>query len=215
MKKIIVLFIFTYSFLITSAQSNNPQDQIGIDFISLLQTIKSDFAEGRVTEINESSVSHYTAMLPGGLEASFEDVAAIAGNFKSSSFNLDSALNESHLSDFSKNILLDFAGYSNSENKNAYLEAIVIKVDSINEASLPNDEKKLMQSLAAITYHTIDSGISQRSGCWVTKDGVSTPAENCGLIGALAGGLVGTLICGIWPCGVIGAVVGAVIFSVS
>ncbi len=197
------------------SQDNNPQNQTGIDFASSLGIIKSDFDNGVISAFDESSIAKYSRSLPLNISARFENVTSIVSRLKSADFNFENILSVSSFSQFSKNILSELAKNPDHLTKEGYLQALISKVDLINQSILPADEKKLMLSLAAAIYHTVDSGTTSSFGaksnnCWGTGPDGSGPVD-CVVVGIVAGTVVGSLICGFWPCGVIGGIVGGII----
>ncbi len=217
------LFIFVltaFLFKVNSfAQRNNPQDQVGSDYVSSINIVKNDFRSGIVSAFDEQALARYNRSLPLNLSARFEDVTAIVQRLKSADYNFDNALSSSSLSPLSKDFISELAKNPLRLDKNAYLDNIVSKVDLINQSTLSNDEKKLTLSLAAIVYHMVDGNVgaslnARAEGCFGSgPDG--SGAIDCSVFGAIAGGVIGSLICGFWPCGVIGIFVGGILGGLS
>jgi hypothetical protein len=115
--------------------------------------------------------------------------------------------------------LLEVVSKTASLSRLDYMSFLEIKVYQILEYSLPEMEKKFLLSMTAISYNLIKSNFQSSStealkkkDCYCTVTGPDGSGQvNCTVCGVIIGGVVGSLICGPWPCGAIGAVVGGII----
>jgi len=219
MKKILNL-VFAALFVtvntVSLAQSNNPYDQRGIDYMSSMQIISNDVKNRGVKDLSQSTLDYYSRKIPLQTQASEEMAGTILRTIKTPGFNLSAFVNNSALSKDAKRAIKDIYTGSRDQSPEAFRTALVAKVDHINEMALPPAEKELVLSLAAITYHAVSSNGQLRapnpgedSPCVIFGEGGSAPIP-CWVAGALAGGMIGASICGLW-CGLGGAVIGGVI----
>ncbi|HMK05390.1 MAG TPA: hypothetical protein VK489_14410 [Ferruginibacter sp.] len=205
--------------MISMAQSNNPYDQRGVDYMSSMQIISNDVKTRGVKDLSQSTLDYYSGQIPLQTQASAEMAGTILRTIKTPGFNLSAFVDNSALSMGAKHAIKDIYTGSRDQTREAFRTALVTKVDHINGMALAPAEKELVLSLAAITYHAASAGDHLRlnpgeedSPCVVFGGGGSAPIP-CWVAGATFGGVAGWLICG--PlCALGGAVIGGVIGAI-
>lgn len=182
MKKIFYTLIITFLLTVSSfGQNNNPYNQKGKDMATTLEIIVNDFKAGKIKEINQETLDHYTTTTPIKTIVTLESVTEIASQL--SGQDPENTLKSLPLSDFSKNILL----------KAGAPQADIIKlVDDVNSSKLKADEKEFLLTTLAFTYNKANN-----DGFW------------SGLVGAGIGYLICNVPCCIIG-GVLGAVFGEI-----
>ncbi|HMI79927.1 MAG TPA: hypothetical protein VK484_14105 [Ferruginibacter sp.] len=200
---------------VSLAQSNNPYDQRGIDYMSSLQIISNDVKNRGVKDLNQSTLDYYSRKIPLQTQASEEMAGTILRTIKTPGFKLSAFVDNSALSKDAKRAIKDIYTGSRDMAPEAFRAALVSKVDNINEMALASAEKELVLSLAAITYHAVSSSDQLRAPdnpsvhCEVFGEGGSAPIP-CWVAGTVIGATIGFQICGAW-CALGGAVIGGVI----
>ncbi|MBC7875067.1 MAG: hypothetical protein H7Y01_13780 [Ferruginibacter sp.] len=201
------------------AQPNNSYNQTGIDYVNSLALIHADFNSGKVKEFNEETVNYYSRQVPLKNKASVEMVAAVVNTIRQPGFSYAGVIDKAPLSDFSKNLLKDIIDNKSHLDDKGYRTNLTLKTNEVLSAGLPAQEKELVLSLIAIAYNSVESFTSARGqdgGCWITGPYGSGPGtqNQCIIVGALLGGVIGYTICGFF-CALGGAIVGGVIGGLS
>jgi hypothetical protein len=215
--KFIGIFLSTFFSSVLLGQNNNPQNQVGIDFVSSVTTIQNDLNSGAITEMNASVAENYIANLPLSIEnISPQTVTSIYNNLTTGSQNLHSAISNIPASEDLKDIFFEMEARQ-TLSKNEYKDFLVTTVETVLSGDLESTEKETALKLLAIAYNAMDAKFSAtRQGCWVEKDGATNQADPavCGVLGGILGAgvgwAVGNLVCGA-PCGRGGAIAGFVV----
>ena len=179
------------------AQSNNPYNQRGLDYVASIKLITNDYYDGKVKAFNEESINYYSAMIPLQTQTkpSLEMVSSITKGIKNPGFNLAHSIETSPLSEFSKSIISETWNIQNSPGT---LKELAAEVDKINRSNVSRSEKEDLLSLVAISYNVSSEKLKD--------SGFAGKYPNPG--GLTAGAFFGFIIGGIFGPG--GAVIGMV-----
>jgi hypothetical protein len=212
-------------------QSNNPYNQKGIDYVNSLNIILDDVDSGQVSTIDQTVINNYTSTIPFIGQATVEMAGTIMNIVKTPKVKLDSVLENSTLSESSKNVLESVANYDNS-GVISYQDFLTETVTDITVNNIwdpvPQAEKEMVLTIIASAYHI--SGIMNGSGtttalerrrnnpnpgCVAQSDTGETWLEpgGCIILGATVGAITGYSICG-WLCAAGGAVIGGVLMAI-
>ncbi|MEP6673798.1 MAG: hypothetical protein ABJA78_01535 [Ferruginibacter sp.] len=205
MKTILMLSGFVILTLASSAQSNNPYDQRGIDYVSSLKIITDDYKSGKATSFSQESLDYYSKTIPLHTTVNTDLVAAVVKTVKGSRFNLVDLINNSSASDFVKNKLLELYHNSQSLKSKEFQDYLVSAVENVKGTRAADTDKEIVLTNMSIAYNSARS-----NQCEI--NGIPADSGDCAIVGALGGFVVGLGICGFW-CGVGGAVIGAVVFG--
>ena len=213
MKTLFYLFVLSFTSITGFAQSNNPYNQRGLDYVSSLDIIANDFNNGKVKEFNEETIAYYSASLPLRGQASTEMAASIFKTLKTPDFSISKFIDESKFSETGKSVCRDIFFGEKGMSEEAYKERLVSKVDDLNKAELDEAEKETLLSVIAIVYHTQPATqATQRLSCHAALGDLTTPMS-CIAVGAAMGGFLGYTICGP-ACGIGGAIIGGVVGAI-
>lgn len=210
MKKIIFGFTATVLLMCNSnAQTNNPNNQLGVDIVATARVIYKDYVEGKIENINQEVLDHYfKTLLPNYPSAKLDDFNNILSSLKS-------ANNAS---------IIKGSGYS--EQGKAFLQkslesySITKLVDEVKSSKINKKEKDDILTVLAINYNLIkpffDEKPSQTTkGCFDLDVFNSYPIalmnKSEGINSFIFGGLgyvLGTAFC--VPCGIVGGAIGLV-----
>jgi hypothetical protein len=220
MKKILfatlgVTLLTTLSF----AQSNNPYNQRGIDYVSSMRIITADYDAGRVTEFNEETLNRYSSTIPLQNQVSVDMAGSIVRTLSSPSFNFNTTIDNTSLSSSTKDAVKELYTKATTSTVDDLQRYLVTKSDEMNRSSSNPAEKELVLSLIAITYNVSVEAVSSNSAnrrnsiCNAIAVEPITPGE-CAVVGAITGGAIGFVICG--PlCGLGGAIIGGLVGGLS
>lgn len=214
MKKIFGFFIAAILLLtntVSFAQSNNPYNQSGIEYMTSLKMISNDVRTRGVSDFNQSTLDYYSNLIPLRSQATTEMASTILKTVKSSSFNLTNFIDNSTLSVNAKQSLKDVFKSPLGQSWQDYQLGLASKTENIKNGSLQAKEKELLLSIIAITYNAtpLQQTNSASTECIAFGEEGSGPIP-CWVVGAVVGAVVGNLICG--PlCAVGGAIIGGVI----
>lgn len=209
MKTIFILSALVVLSIHSFGQANNPYNQRGIDYVTSLKMISSDYQSGRVTSLNQESIDYYSRTIPLQVTVSTDLVASIVKTIKAPGFNLVDFIGNCKASAFVKKSLIDL--YNNSQNLktrdfHAYLSSAA---EAIKASRVSEEEKEIVLTNLAFADN------ASRSPCTIQGGGggsIPMGTGTCAILGAIGGFVTGLEICGIW-CGVGGAIIGAVVFS--
>lgn len=205
------------------AQSNNPYNQSGVDYVNSLAMIKNDFAAGKVTEFSESTLNYYSRSVPLRNQVSVDMAAAIVNNMKNPGFSFANVIDNSTLSGYSRNLLKDIISNESHLDDNGYRANLAVRTNEVLAAGIPATEKEFVLSLVAVAYNIADpvtpdalANGREYGGCWITGPNGSGPGTRaqCIAAGAFLGGVLGYSICGVL-CGIGGAIIGGVAGALS
>ena len=201
MKNLFFAVAFFSGLVTTVAQSNNPFNARGIDFLNSFKILTTDYRAGKIKSLDQTTLDYYSKTLPGKPMATVAMAAAVVDGVKKST--PERVIEQSGLSAAAKDFLKKSLQY-NSKIDNL--------VSQVNLSKLSASEKELVLTSMAVTYHLrqskdIDSPIDPNSPC--TVDG--QPAT-CASVGAGLGMVIGGAICGL-PCAVGGALIGGLVGS--
>ena len=196
-----LLMLTCYSF----AQSNNPYNQRGLDYVASIKLITNDYYAGKVKEFNKETIDYYAAKIPLQTQTkpTMEMVSSIAKGLKAPGFNLPQSIESSSLSEFSKETISETWNIQNSPDA---LKGLVAEVDKINESNISGSEKENLLSLVAISYNVCNERIKDSgfAGRYPSLGGLTAGAffgfiiggvfgPGGAFIGMVAGGLLGGL----------------------
>lgn len=213
MKTLILKLAFAMTPVFCFAQSNNPYNQRGLDYITSVNIISGDFNAGKVKGFTEETIRNYTKIIPLQTQVTMDMVSMIVKSSKGPNYNLEAALKSSSLSSFGKQLYRDLVNPKKLSLKE-FNNVLANKVDEVNKSKLAPAEKEFLLSMIAITYHGLAANpVAKNAECYIeTEQGSGTIP--CPLAGALVGAAFGFSICGPW-CALGGAVVGAILGSLS
>ena len=210
MKKIIFGFTATVLLMCNSnAQTNNPNNQLGVDIVAATRVIYKDYKDGKINNINQEVLDHYfKTLLPNYPSTKLEEFNNILSSLKS-------ANNAS---------IIKGSGYS--EQGKAFLQkslesySITKLVDEVKSSKINKKEKDDILTVLAINYNLIKSFFEEKpsqttKGCYDLDDSdsysLSLINKSGGVNTVIFGGLgyvLGTAFC--VPCGIVGSVIGLV-----
>jgi hypothetical protein len=198
------------------AQPNNPYDKKGIEYIQSFDLIVKDYNEGKIKELNEEVLHYYSKVVPLQNSISMELASDIVKVFKKQPVHVEDLLNESKLSDYSKNVLTEFINPKESDRE-AFLSFLIKKNEEILEIDIPSEEKELLLTLSAIYYNSsaMEKNASKKGDCGVQTEHGTTGVSNgtCILLAASIGAVVGFPVCG-GLCALGGAILFGVITAI-
>jgi hypothetical protein len=213
MKKMLTGILALWLFMPLFAQDNNPHNQKGTDYNSSFLLIKNDYAAGKVTEFNAQTIAQYSRKIPLRATMSADLSAMIVQTLNAPDFNLTTFIQSSNLTPYSQQVLRDVL--TTVPRGITFQEHVKLKVGSVKTAVIPDAEKEFVLSMLAIAYNAkAVLPANARKGCTITGSEGSGPgtSEQCAVLGAITGGLIGWDICGFF-CALGGAIVGGVIGS--
>ncbi|TBX70926.1 hypothetical protein EZL74_00045 [Flavobacterium silvisoli] len=190
MKKLVLGIIATVSFAFNAvSQENNPYNKVGDDFVEAYKVVASDYANGKIKEVNQEMLDNYSQKLSFGYSISTTDFYKIVEGVKD--INAEEAVKRTALTDFSKEVLL----------KSLKTEDLSNLVDEVNKSDISRTEKeKVLSSLAILnavnTHPQVFTNTANRCWiCWVAI-GVITGNVICELPCAIIGGIIGAIFGG-------------------
>jgi hypothetical protein len=226
MKKIFISLSLMLSFTILFAQSNNPYNETGVDFVSSVKTVILDFKSGKVTSFNQQALDNYTKTLPSNPTIDISSAVQIYKTVRSKSTNTLDIINQTKMySNFVKAQLVELINNSKNlaaPNFQTYLVNKTTELLSPNSAIEKADKEVLLKNIA-IFYNVMENNdffnsiISSRTqGNNANREEpydidcqAAGNAGGCIFVGGLIGGIFGWGICGP-PCGLGGAIIGAI-----
>ena len=182
---IIALLAFTN---ICNGQKNNPYNKVGDDFINAYNIISKDYKDGKNKDLNQETLDYYSKKLSLTYNIKLDEFAKIVNSFKST--NVETAINNSELTGYSKDILL----------KSLKSTDIAGLVDDVNKSTISSSEKQMVLSTLSIFNAVNTNGAifqNQVNRCWICWVGLGAITGNaicgpvCGLIGGVAGAIFG------------------------
>lgn len=197
------------------SQDNNPYSKRGADYITSLNIISTDFNAGKVKEINPESLNKYSRLIPLQNQISVDMAAVIVKTIKAPGYSLAGLVKKSSFSVYVKETALQLLNV-NKISPDQFLEFLSKKTDEIKSAMINEQEKEMLLTLVAISYHSSTSLAGRRNGCYVETNTYSGPVphETCISAAATAGFFIALPICGIL-CGLGGAIIGGVAAALS
>ncbi|MCX6323530.1 MAG: hypothetical protein NTZ41_04940 [Sphingobacteriales bacterium] len=215
MKKVFMNVMALLLIFSSKAQENNPYSKRGIDYFASLNIISADYQAGKVKEINEASLKTYSKLVPLQNQVSSELAANILKTTKAPGYSLTGLISNSSFSAFTKKMVPQLLNVKALPRQEFQL-FLCDKVNEVNKQALNPNEKEMLLSLIAISYHAPASVTSRRSECNIQTPTYSGPASNdvCVTAGAIAGFFIGLPLCGIL-CGLGGALIGGIAVALS
>lgn len=195
---------------ISFCQSNNPQNQLGIEVVNLAKAIYADYTAGKIKEVNQETLDYYfDQYLP-----KYQKVELAAFN------NVFNAIKNSDNSSIIKN-----AGYSDQGTaflkKSLQSYSITKLVDEVNASKISEKEKSAILSVLAINYNLMKpyfkenqppAGKGPNASSFEDSLDLNSAPLSEGAPAIIWGGLgfiTGNAICG--PlCGVFGGTIGLI-----
>ncbi len=187
MKKLVLGIIATVSFAFNAVgQENNPYNKVGDDFVEAYKVVASDYANGKIKDVNQEMLADYSRKLSLDYSISATDFYKIVEAIKDT--NSEEAIKRTALSDFSKEVLL----------KSLKTDDVTNLVEEVNKSDISGTEKEKVLSTLAIlnavnTHPQIFTNVANR--CWVCWVAI--------------GAITGNVICEL-PCAIIGGIIGAI-----
>lgn len=199
----------------SQAQENNPYSKRGIDYYASLNIISADYQAGKVKEINEASLKTYSKLVPLQNQVSSELAASILKTIKAPGYSFAGLITNSSFSAYTKSMVPQLLNVK-ALPKQEFQLFLRDKVNEVNKQVLNANEKEMLLTLIAISYHAPVSVTSRRSDCYIQTQTYSGPASNdvCVAAGAIAGFFIGLPLCGIL-CGLGGALIGGIAVALS
>jgi hypothetical protein len=191
------------------AQSNNPFDQVGIDFIASVRTLDADREKLLAGTLDDEAINTYVNTLPLKVEANPEVIATVTEKVRDPKFDTDEAIEKLSYSEFSKQVLKDVISKSKRSTSKEFGAFVIEKVDAVLVKALDRPEEEAILSKLSILYHISQNPLPNavNIGCYCNDQ-----LCPCAVAGGAIGILVGTAICG--PlCGFAGAIVGTFVGS--
>lgn len=217
MKKILVLSFASVLLLMniaSIAQSNNPYNQKGIDFMASIKTIKQDYESGKVAGFTDDAINNYSKTLPLKIENLDPGlVSSVVNTVKTKNSDVVSFINNSSMSTFAKQTTNDLLSICKAPNA---LVNLSNQVTQINASAASARDKEFALTLTAVLYNYISDNIARAAtngtstnnasvDCFI--DGVPAP---CTTVGAIAGVVIGATL-GYACCGPVGGLVGGLV----
>ncbi len=221
MKKVISFVAFLFYGLILIAQENNPYKQRGYDYVTSINLIADDFANGLVRDFSEEALVNYSTRMPLQNQVSMNMVSTIFGTLKTPKFDAMSYINNSSMPDVAKDVLKNILQYSRDYTGNDLRLRLTALTNDVVNSGLSQSHKEFTLSLIAIANNSEGFSGTLRSrqnqgGCILSgPNGTGeVTGDACILAGVLVGAWIGFEICG--PlCMLGGAIIGGVIGSLS
>jgi hypothetical protein len=209
MKKTLFVCSLILCTFFSNAQKNNPYAQAGVDYAKSIKMITDDVKTGKVKAFSKETLDEYSLKLQVKTKVNMDMVSAIFSTVKNKDFNLVKFVQGSKLSAISKEALITAAVNPRKLDAKQLADYLESKTDEIKKSSIGDSEKEIALSLLAIT-----SSMKERSSPCSGYGPQGSSEIDCGLAGAIGGGIIGWTICG--PlCGLGGAIVGGIIGSIS
>ena len=197
MKQLLLSSLGLLAIYAAQAQSNNPYDENGKKIVESARYLQAEIKAGKIKDLDEATVSYYSARLPIANKASVELVTEIIQMATKSS--LEEVAEKSGMSSRGKEILMDINQNSRLLHAAAYRDYLTKTVEVIQNARLqPNEEEILLTGTSALYHH------SPNDPTYVIND----PVAAWTLVGLVGG----HILCGP-PCAAAGAVIGFIIGS--
>lgn len=201
MKNLFFAIAFFSGLATMVAQSNNPFNSRGLDFLNSFKILTTDYRAGKIKTLDQATLDYYIKTLPGNPKATVAMAAAVVDGVKKST--PEQVIEQSGLSPVAKDFI------KKSLQSNSRIDNLVSQV---NLSKLTASEKEFVLTSMAVTYHLrqskdLDSSPDPNGPCTVNGQ----PAT-CASVGAVLGMAIGGSICGI-PCAVGGALIGGLVGS--
>lgn len=214
MKKfLLTMFVFLFTFLL-KAQENNPYNQFGPDYVKSVKLITEDFKAGKVKEFTKETLEEYSKKIPLKNEVNMDIVSAVFKTIKSRDFDFVKFIDQSSLSEISKNTFITLATNPEKLDLEKLRGYMQIKVDEIQKSDISNSEKEMVLSLVAIAYSTSFEPLERANSNCEASGPQGTGPIPCIVAGVIGGGIIGWEICGLW-CGIGGAIIGGIAGALS
>ncbi len=190
------------------AQTNNPYNQQGIDFLSASKVLYKEYQEGKLSAVNQETIDYYfKTLLPNYTGVNLADFNLIVGGLKNT--NNAAIIKNSGYSDEAKAFL----------QKSLESYSITKLVDAVQSSKIDVKEKEDILIVLAINYNLIKPYFDQQptgttKGSFDLDEYASIPimTPNArGINSFVWGGLgyiFGSALC--VPCGAVGAIIGVV-----
>ena len=168
----------------SSAQKNNPQNSVGLDYVKSYNIIKKDYDAGKISALDQKTLDYYSASTPIKVKVTVEDAVIMTRKIKT-----DNPIDA-----------MKSAGYSTlaqqSITKALNGSDVVSVVDAVKISGIPLVEKQKTLSLLSIIYNANAAAFSDRgkhSLIWAIV-GAVTGGAIFGPPGILAGAAVGGML---------------------
>ena len=199
MKKLYFALAFFAGLATVVAQSNNPFNSRGVDFLNSFTILTADYQAGKIKSLDQATLDYYSKTLPGRPKATVAMAAAVVDGVKKST--PEKVIEQSGLSPAAKDFL------KKSLQSNSQLDNLV---GQVNVSKLPTNEKEIVLTSMAVTYHLRKH--KDRQQIDPDRCTINDQPASCASVGAGLGIIIGTAICGL-PCAVGGALIGGLVGS--
>ncbi len=207
MKSILIGFIATFFCSFSFAQSNNPYNQVGDDYVTSFFKIKNDYEAGTLRDVSQATLNSYKELLPFKGDATEEMAREILTIVRDTTTLINDRINNSNLSAYFKQSLISIVENIKTLHKEEYMQFLTEKVEVWkNTTDITEEEKESLLSFTAISYNMTNSSQSLRTN---GNDNDGDALEDW-LIGAATGFVVGHIVCG-WICAGGGAIIGGIV----
>lgn len=196
MKNLFFALAFFAGVATAFAQSNNPFNSRGVDYVKAFNIVKADYKAGKIKSLDQATLDHYNKVLPGQPKATVELASKVTDAVKKSTPY--QVIDKSNLSTTAKDFL------KRSLKRGVKIEELVKQASA---STLSKSEKEVVLTSMAMTYHMRNEVQDFEHSC--TIEGEQVP---CSWVGGVIGFSIGSAICGV-PCGIGGALIGALIGS--
>jgi hypothetical protein len=196
MKNLFFALAFCAGVATAFAQSNNPYNSRGVDYVKALNILTADYKAGKIKSLDQATLDHYSKTLPGRPQATLALAAKVTDAVKKS--NPTQVIDQSALSEKAKDFL------KKSLRPKAKIEDLVTQASA---STLSASEKEVVLTSMAITYQLKGDKVQSNHSCYIDGEEAS-----CALVGGVIGFSIGSAVCGL-PCGIGGALIGALIGS--
>jgi hypothetical protein len=106
MKKITTLLTIVLCCATVFAQTNNPFNQRGIDYVKSYNIIASDYKAGKITTVSDSTIQYYLTRIPLKTQMTSSQANSVLRTLKTPGFNVYDQITASKFTGDAKKYLL-------------------------------------------------------------------------------------------------------------